>query len=714
MDGNANKKIDDALGATVIGTGLATLAFGTALCYVMSKRKNAKNDDLVENKIIEVPGLDKTKYPGGHIRIYYGTQTGTAENFSDELKRDAESNGFYATLVDCEDMENDDNDSSEEDTGPEFSLTDARYADEKGRVRNVFVMATYGEGEPTDNATAFVNYLREVTGLPLHEDKSESGSSEAGEEKKEEGNPSPAPTLSNIDYAVFGLGDREYEHYCAMGKFINRAMGAAGAKPIVGLGMGDDHEDIEADFEKWKDEVFWPEMKKRYIPVVEGGKKKVKKEKKLKMPVCNYAIEYLEDAAEPDKVPIERVHATSRHNFTADTCPITTLRELRSSEDPGSTLHIEVDTSHTSTKYHTADNLGVLPLNNTETVEALAETLGYDLDATFRLNPADGKEASYAIHFPNPCTVRAYLEKYADLTGSPRRSELKLLASYASDDATSRAALLRMASKEGKWEYKDKIVDLKIGIADIVTRLCPGLVIPLEHFVQLCPRQMPRYYTISSSSSVHPDSVHMTVSILGGEKRADGTVWKGGVCTNYLKDVGMGGSVRAFVRPSTFRLPADSSKPIIMIGPGTGVAPMRGLLQERQHQKETLSQTVGPNILYFGCKKRSLDYIYSSELSQYQSSGLLTDLHLAFSREDPDGKKVYVQHLLQQQGKATWELLDRDGAYVYVCGGVKMGNDVTETLRSIVVEFGGRSADDAKGYLDGMAKDGRFVQELWA
>ena len=156
----------------------------------------------------------------------------------------------------------------------------------------------------------------------------------------------------------------------------------------------------------------------------------------------------------------------------------------------------------------------------------------------------------------------------------------------------------------------------------------------------------------------------------------------------------------------------QTTKPIIMIGPGTGIVPMRALLQERDYQKNTLSLPVGSNTLYFVCKKRSLDYLYSSELEEYQTTGALDDLYLAFSREQD--KKVYVQHLLKKNGKKTWDLIDGGGAYVYVCGGVRMGSDVGEALRGIVSDDGGRSGEEAKEYMDGMAGGGRYVQELWA
>jgi NADPH-ferrihemoprotein reductase len=149
-----------------------------------------------------------------------------------------------------------------------------------------------------------------------------------------------------------------------------------------------------------------------------------------------------------------------------------------------------------------------------------------------------------------------------------------------------------------------------------------------------------------------------------------------------------------------------------MIGPGTGVAPMRALLQERTHQHLVEKKTIGPNVLYFGCKKRTLDYLYEDELKVFVDEGILSNLYVAFSRELKE--KVYVQHLLLKNAKETWNLIDAESASIYVCGGVRMGNDVTESLKEILSTQGQMSFDDAKNYLAKLAADGRFVQELWA
>jgi len=682
----------------VVGAGCATVVLGSALAFAMMKKsKNATRavEPPIENEEVVADELDKEKFPGGHITIYFGSQTGTAESFAQDIEREGEEHGFKVHVVDIED--------AAEDATAEL-LADAK-RDENGKNRALFLMSTYGEGEPTDNAVGFVRFLKEGIGMEgdifavNHEE----------EKKSDEGDfVIDSSAFAGLEYAVFGLGNRQYEHFNAMGKFIDLSVEKLGGERIVPIGLGDDDDDIEGDFETWKDKNLWPALKKKYIA---DDAKIADKGSDAKLPDCYHVVEYLDAPAKPDETSVHDAPLSSKNYFTSVDCPVTLKRELRAPDDAGSTLHIEIDISGKGeeVKYQTADNLGILPVNNNEDVERLAKALGYDLLANFRLSPAPGHEKKQLALFPSPCSVHECLSKYCDLVGPPRRSELKLLAAYAKDPICKKA-LLRLASKDGKAEYKEKIVEAKMGIVDIVSKLCPSIEMPLEHFISVCPRLQPRYYTISSSSTVHPQSIHATVSVLG-ETRKDGSSFKG-LCSNYLADLVDNGQVRAFVRDSTFRLPSDSSKPIIMIGPGTGIAPMRALLQERSHQKLSQNLTVGKNILYFGCKNRDLDFIYSDELKAFEEDGVLTEMHLAFSREQK--QKVYVQHLVSKNAAETWKLMEEEGAYIYVCGGIKMGQDVSEALRKIISEHGDRTSTDSKKYLDEMASNGRFIQELWA
>lgn len=744
----AFETILDGLGspAAVVTFGATTLALLGTTVYLQrlssgaASRSRSKAPESHEAE--EVQELDRTKYPGGHLAIYYGSQTGTAQMFAKQIASEAEARGFCARIVDLQDVvENEDPPDLVEDGGADVdengrliraTLAHPRYRDPvaegqesgdrrpPGRSKALFLVATYGEGEPTDNAQEFAEMMKGKAGIiNIYNSAIEAAATEdAGDDR----DAAPASTardatfLHDLDYVVFGLGNKQYEHYNNMGRFVDAALGRCGARRAAALGLGDDDDDLEGDFEAWKDGVMWPALAEQFVARGALARRRGD-ENGAALPPCPYAVEYL-DAYDKKTTVVDpsSVQKSAKHYVQAVDCPVVARRELRDPSDPGSTVHMEIDISqHMDTlRYQTADNLGVLPENDAATVEAVAKALGYDLNQTFRLLPnnttdnGDGAAGNHALPFPTPCTVRECLSRYCDLAGSPRRSDLKQLAPHAGA-TVDRRALTRMASKEGKAEYKEKIVAAHVGVADLVTRLCPSIACDLAQFIAVCPRLQPRYYTIASSAAVHPETVHLTQAVLE-TARADGKTFRG-VCSGHLADLRVGETARVFVRESAFRLPRQVERPILMFGPGTGIAPMRGFLQERAHARAA-GATVGPSILYFGCKKRSLDYLYRDELEAYAREGTLTELHLAFSREQPE--KVYVQHLLARRAAETWRLIHKDGAAVFVCGAVRMGADVDDALQVIIAECGGMTRGEAKAYLDKMAAAGRFVQELWA
>lgn len=245
--------------------------------------------------------------------------------------------------------------------------------------------------------------------------------------------------------------------------------------------------------------------------------------------------------------------------------------------------------------------------------------------------------------------------------------------------------------------------------------------LPLADFLHIAPRLQPRYYTISSSSNVHPQSIHITVA-LTENVLPDGRKFQGVCSSDLVSHVPSGrvSNVRVFVRPSTFRLPTSLATPVLMIGPGTGIAPMRAFLQDREFQFNDASKKskkgvpAMENVLYFGCKNRDMDYIYRDELEGFKESGILTQLHIAFSREQ--NKKVYVQHLIQrdEDAKQISRMLLDDEGYVFVCGATAMGNDVHEALLSVLQKTKGMTAQAATAYLKELQQNGRYVQELWS
>jgi len=687
------------LSYTALLSAGATVVLGTALIYVLFSNGSDEESKSMNriSSYLSLGGTSQTEEeetltePKAHINILYGSQTGTADSFSSQLSTQTPDHGYQSQVIDVSDL-NQENIFTKLKTIHGDNVADNR--DDPYYV--MLLVSTYGEGEPPDTVIEFHKLCLRKAG------------------QKDEGM-KDMTYFNNMKFCVFGLGNTEYEHYNSMGKFFDEYFETLGGKRMKEIGLGDDGDDIEGDYEKWCEELWGALEESVGIATDEDDVEEEKKEEKESMPPCPYVIEYVDDCSKLDDVNADDAHGVSKHYFTSVDCPISSYYEMITKECPSpsngpapSTLHMEFELSSSNVTYQTADNLGIFPCNTESVINAIAKACNFKVDSSFRV--LNAKNKNIIPLFPTPCTIHECLMRYCDVTSPPRRSELKQLSYYCTDPIDAKV-LKRLSSKEGKEEYREKILDPHIGLVDIITRLCPSICLPLHRFLQVVPRMQPRYYTISSCPQVvSPTTVSITMSVLR-YLRNDSTIFQG-LCSNYLNEAANNNSkVRLFNRESTFRLPSDPSKPILMIGPGTGIAPMRALLQERDYQKHTLNLPVGPNILYFGCKHQSYDQLYQSEFQALADKGVLTKYYNAFSRDQAE--KIYVQHLLLKNKQETWECIDA-GCSIFVCGAIGMGKDVLETLRGIVKEMGGMSAEEAKGYLEGMHKEGRFVQELWA
>jgi NADPH-ferrihemoprotein reductase len=662
----------------LVGVGVGIIA------YVRGTTSTKENDARSETTATD---SSNSPYPYGPLLIYFGSQTGTAEGFARTLMEEGRDIGFDTTSLDLEDFNAD-------------ALCEAKNA--------IFLMATYGEGEPTDNAVDFSSWV----------------------ENKE--NNLAADHLKGVRFSVFGLGNRQYEHYNRMGKLTDKRLSALGAQRSYDLGEGDDDGTLEEDFDSWKADL-WPAMlsamgasesesRQRTASTESNGRGR---SGSLHRVTLTYAAEPCACAPAADVPPDQQVSST-RHYFTSPKAHISVNRELRPGNASGSTRHIEVELAGTGLEYQTADTLCVLPENETGAVLAVASTLAYDLDSYVRLVPVQGQR--FKNSFPSPCSVRDILSKYLDIQGIVRHGAAERLLPYISQPSQAQW-LQNLLLPTNRGLFKKTIEDRFRCLADLIA---PGAElssanIPLSDLLHLVPHLQPRYYTISSSNLSFPDVVSITVSVTafavtpdlqGGAEQPNKPRQFKGVASNYLMGLRPGHSCRIFIRPSTFKLPAALETPVVMIGPGTGVAPMRALLQEREFRfKEThslVSAQQPTNILYFGCQRQDCDYIYREELESYQKEGTLTKLSLAFSRAQTS--KVYVQHLLSEERNAVELVRMLDvGAHIYVCGATAMGNDVLQCVSNILTQhkFGG-DVDRGSEEVKALQKAGRYIQELWS
>jgi len=359
-----------------------------------------------------------------------------------------------------------------------------------------------------------------------------------------------------------------------------------------------------------------------------------------------------------------------------------TFLSRRRLNKPGSekeTWHIDIDLTGTDLDYVVGDSFGIFPANDHDLVAAVLAALDVPADfpigdRTFGEVLTDGVSLS-----PAPDML---FELISYLTGGKRREKAKRLA--AGEDPDGDAATLDVLAALHKF---------------------PGIRPDPEAFIEALDPLQPRVYSISSSHRCNPGRVSLTVDAVRYEidKRT-----RLGVCSTFLGGrVTPGDKIRVYVQKAQhFALPDDTSKPIIMIGPGTGIAPFRAFLHERQAIKAP-----GRNWLFFGHQRSDYDFFYEEELVAMRASGLLTRLTLAWSRDGKD--KTYVQHRMREVARDLWAWID-EGAHIYVCGdALRMAKDVESALTDIVAEQSGRGAAEAGKFIADLKAQGRYQADVY-
>ena len=418
--------------------------------------------------------------------------------------------------------------------------------------------------------------------------------------------------------------------------------------------------------------------------------------------------------------------------------------------------HLEFDltgTDATKSAYEPGDAIGVAPENDAAMVEALAKRLGVRLDAAFELAwiPADSgsEEARRAPPLPHvrcPATVRDALTHAVDLTGTVRKSFLRVLAEYCADPR-ERIDLLHLSSRGGKAAYASRIAAEAPTVLELLTTTAASCALPFAAFLDAAQPLQPRMYSITSAPEASPGRPSVAFSVVRGVSPAGAA--RRGVATNWLDAALEAGdeSFRAPVflkRSTTFAPPGDARAPVLMIGPGTGVAPFRGFLQRREARlreaaagedaaaaKEQLGDTAknedarGKWWLFFGCRAPEEDYLYREDLERFVRDGTLDELTVAFSRvrsrsgaggSSQEGKR-YVQHEMADRAAEVAALVESsEDSRVYVCGdGGGMARDVHAALVDALAKhaFAGDEAKAAEKLAE-MTKQGRYVRDIWS
>lgn len=597
------------------------------------------------------------------ILFLFGSESGTAENFATDLAEEAPVYGFKSRVL---------------------ALDDFSPLDFEQEQFVVFIVATHGEGEPCSNSQQF--WEEWVT--------KEHGEREANQ-------------LSNITFAVFGCGNRQYRHFNAIAKRVDKEMEICQAERLLPLALGDDDGTMEEDMDKFKTE-FWAASRVRFL----AGAADID----VGAPSFNatYDVTIYPNQSEAAKgyvgglERVQRFFNDPAKEHLTGVINVAEAKELRTATDDKreSTAHVEFSLEGTKLTYRTADNLGIHPRNDFKIAGTLAKRVGMDMKTVFAAKTQKGATANRRVPFPSPCSVEDCFLYFLDIQSIPKHKFTSIFATYAKDEK-EKAKLLHFAQDAaGKEEFHK----LRYNWLDLLCAF-PSVDVPFSHLVEMIPRLQPRSYTIASSAKVQPKKVAITVTRYFGTKPHNQEDFKG-VASEWLCNSindSNNNKVVAFVKGSLFRLPYRAGTPIIMIGPGTGLAPFRGFVQE--FRTRTGDHKFGETILFFGCRDPAKDYIYREELEQAKADGVLTDLFTAFSRV-PGQPKTYVQQMVAEQGERLWKLIDK-GAYIYVCGGTSMGRDVLTTFHNIVSKYGNYTAEQAETYVDKLIRQNRYAQELY-
>ncbi|MDZ8117935.1 assimilatory sulfite reductase (NADPH) flavoprotein subunit [Pontiella agarivorans] len=466
-------------------------------------------------------------------------------------------------------------------------------------------------------------------------------------------NSNKAPKLEDFQFAVLGLGDSSYEFYCKTGKDFDARLEELGGKRIL------DRVDLDVDFDDGA-EAWIPQAVEAFKDIIPAGGASAAAPATGSFGATAPAVHYSR------KKPLQT--------------RLLTCQKITGRHSEKDIRHIEIDLEDSGLTYQPGDALGIYFKNDEELVNDLLRLLEIDPAETVHVNdePKPVKNAlleNYELTLLHP----GFVTEYTELTEAPELMKI-------------------VAETESLRDYVEtrQIID--------VVREYPDALAP-EIFIGLLRKLTPRLYSIASSQSEVEEEVHLTVGVV--EYEAHGYPHLGGASGYLGHRLNEGEDVLIYVESNdNFRLPEDDNTPIIMIGPGTGVAPFRAFMQER-----AAKDAPGDSWLFFGNPHFTEDFLYQTEWQEFLEDGALTKIDLAFSRDQEH--KVYVQHRITEQARELWNWIQR-GAHIYVCGDEsRMAHDVHQALLDVVAEKGGYSTEEAEDYLVQLRKDGRYQKDVY-
>ncbi|MCD2192480.1 cytochrome P450 [Actinomycetospora endophytica] len=590
---------------------------------------------------------------GTPLLVLFGSNLGSAEDIATRIARDGTDRGWATTVAALDDRVG----------SVRMGEASPSRADLPTEGAVVVVSASYN-GMPTDNAVAFCDWIR-----------------------------GPKADASGVRYTVFGCGNRDWAStYQAIPTMLDARLEEAGATRVHPRGEGDARGDFDAQFQSWYDGL-WDDL---------GT-------------ACGVSAADAAAGAGGPRLTIEAVQNMRTaspvvRSFRAVPATVVANRELTAKAGtPGgrSVRHLEIALP-AGTTYQTGDHLGVLPRNDVSLLNRVIARFRLDAGQYVTLRATGGAPTHLPTGEPYP--LLAILGGCVELQDVATRPQLTALAaSMPAGAARDELAALAGTDDDARARYRERIAVPRRTFLELC-EAHPDATLDFAEFLDLLPALRPRYYSISSAPSASADA-SLTVGVLDeparrGEGRYHGT------CSTHLAAVPEGGTVFALVREPTiaFRPPENPHRPMIMVGAGTGMAPFRGFCQERE-ALVARGVPIAESLLVLGCRDPEDDLLYADELAGYEKEGVAR-LLTACSRV-PGYPNRYVQHVLEAEADAVWELLQHD-AVVYVCGNAAtMAPGVRAALASVFRARTLASEADAEAWFAGLRSGGRYLEDIW-
>lgn len=645
--------------------------------------------------------------------VLYASATGNAEVIAKRIHQEAIIKKFQSTLQTLND----------------FKKTISKREDLSAKEMTLIVVcSTTGNGDVPENGDMFYRFIKRKT--------------------------TKASLFEGVHYGVLGLGDTNYDKFNNAAKLIDARLQELGAKSLCMRGDADDAVGLEEVVEPWITNL-WNQLDNIYNlgqenmhPIEVETTSEATSDAAIYragLQPCFIQVDTVTDEItptilDPSCQPHKKTSTVQSSDYTQEqytmSHPFLALvcgaKYLTSSTADKQVLHLELNTAGSNIAFTPGDAIAIQCQNTEDSVIELMARLSIQRNERVRIScKQDEFRSCFPANVPLDAVVSVYdlLLNRIDLTAPVTPSILRMLAEYCSDHV-EKSELLMLSTSVNQTAYRVQIQQQRANIMDLL-QWFPSCQPPLAHLIQLLPTISPRYYSIANSPLKYSEQIHFAFTIVEYVTPPPLRLQRTGICTSWLKSIAtrylMGEDVYVpiFLKQTPeFSVPRNLHTPMIMIGPGTGVAPFRGFLQHREclmiNEQETMKkQCKGTNWLFFGCRKRDRDFLYRQELRNFETqSPISLNLLVATSQESTESGiwygGSYVQDLLKEYASSIVNIMNNKNGFLYVCGDANsMAKDVHRVLRGIITEEMNCSREEAEAVLEKWTQEGRYQKDVW-